>query len=74
MIKRWLRKWLGIEAMQLHLDLLTPKDFGAAGFKKVLYKGKELNPTSSALKSMTPLERSREDNQEMLKRIDHLLS
>lgn len=35
----WLRKWLGIETMQVHLDLLTPKDFGTPGFIDLKFRG-----------------------------------
>lgn len=74
MIKRLLRKWLGIEAMQVHLDLLTPKGFGEPGFGKIMYQGKEVKrDTSSPLKAMSPLERSQEDSKELKDRIEHLL-
>ncbi len=73
MIKRLLRKWLGIEAMQVHLDLLTPKDFGTPGFTGIKYQGRSVELDSSPLKSMTPYERSLEDSKEIRERIETLL-
>jgi hypothetical protein len=64
MIKKWLRKWLGIEALEAELSSLTHYT------PKVVKEDKSI---SGALKSMTPYERSLEDGKEIRERVEYLL-
>lgn len=64
MIKKWLRNWLGIAALEAELSSLTQYTPKIAT---------EVKPISSPLKSMSPYERSLEDSKEIRERVEYLL-
>lgn len=71
MIKRWLRKWLGVEALERRVDRIDPTHHINRG--EPIHIPNLTKPESGALKSMTPLERSQEESKEVRERIEELI-